>query len=88
MKETKELLLALAMVGKLVVDRVKDGVDLSDAAAVAQALLVDGELKSAVEAAVKDIDKIDDELKDFSVAKGLELAQVIPQLIEVLQKKA
>jgi hypothetical protein len=88
MKETKELLLALAMVGKLVVDRVKDGVDLSDAAAVAQALLVDGELKAAVELAIKDIDKIDDELKDFSVAKGLELAQVIPQLIEVLQKKA
>ena len=85
MKETKELIVALALVGKLVVDRVKDGVDLADAVAVAQALLADGKLKDAVALAVKDIDKIDDELKDFSVAKGLELASVIPELLAILQ---
>ena len=88
MKETKELLEALAMVGKLVVDRVKDGVDLSDAVAIGEALLKDGELKSAVEAAIKDIDKVDDELKDFSVAKALDLAQVLPKLVEIVSKKA
>lgn len=88
MKETKELLLALVMLGKLVADRVKDGVDLGDAVAIGQALLTDGALKDAVQAAIKDIDKVDDEIKGISLVGALELAQLIPELIAVIEKKS
>jgi len=63
MKETKEALVALALLGKLVADRVKDGVDLSDAVAVGQALMIDGEFKNKVAAGYKDADKIGEEFK-------------------------
>lgn len=85
MKETKELLMALVMVGKLVADRAKDGVDLTDALAVGQALLEDGKVKDAVLAAIKDLDKVDDELKSLDLAKALELVQVVPELVAVIK---
>lgn len=85
MKETKELLLALALLGKLVADRLKDGVQLDDAVAIGTALLTDAKLKAAVEAAMKDLDKIDDEFKDFNLVKGLELLQILPELIASLE---
>jgi hypothetical protein len=88
MKESKEALIALAVLGKLVSDRLKDGVDLSDAIAIGQALLVDGEIKAKVEAGYKDADKIDEEFKDFSIAKAIELAAVLPELAAILQKKS
>jgi len=86
MKESKEALVALAMLGKLVSDRLKDGVDLSDAVAIGQALLVEGEFKEKVEAGWKDADKIDDEFKDFSIAKAIDLAGVLPELAAILAK--
>lgn len=85
MKETKELLLALALLGKLVASRLKDGVQLDDAIAVGTALLTDPKLKASLEAAMKDFDKIDDEFKDFNLAKGLELLQVLPEMIAALE---
>jgi urease gamma subunit len=85
MKETKELVIALALVGKLVVDRTKDGVDLADALAVGQALLADGALKDAVAAAVKDADKIDDEFKDFDLSKAMDLLSVVPQIVAIIK---
>ena len=89
MTETKEALLALAMVGKLVVDRCKDGVDMSDAVAVGTALLADEKLKAAVEAGVKGADKIDDEIKAASLADYLTLAaEVVPALVAVVNSKA
>lgn len=91
MKETKEALVALVKLGKFVADRLKDGAQLEDAVALADALMKDGEFKAVVMAGWKDADKIGDEFKDFSLAKGLELAQVIPDLVEalgVLEKKA
>jgi hypothetical protein len=87
MKETKELVVALVVVGKLVVDRVKDGVDLSDAVAVGTALVADPAVRAAVEAAIKDVDKVDDELKAAGVAEYLGLAaEVLPKLAELLKK--
>lgn len=87
MKETKEAIIALVLLGKFVADRVKDGVQLDDALALGQALMVDGEFKVLVEAGYKGTDLIDDEFKDFTLVKGLELVQVIPKLVEILQKK-
>lgn len=87
MKETKELLVALVLLGKFVSDRVKDGVQLDDAMALGQALLLDGEFKSKIEAGYKDADKIGDEFKDFGLVKALELMQVIQELVVIVQAK-
>lgn len=85
MKETKEALLALVVLGKFVSDRLKDGVQLDDALALGQALMVDGKFKDIVMAGYKDANLIDDEFKNFSVAKGLALAQVLPDLVKALK---
>ena len=85
MKESKEAIIALALLGKLVAERVKDGVALDDAMAIGQALLVDSEFKRKVEAGYKDADKIADEFKDFSLAKAIDLATVLPELASIVQ---
>lgn len=86
MKESKELILALALVGKFVMDRVKDGVQMDDAVALGNALWAEGDFKNMVMAGYKDADKIAEEFKDFSIAKALDLAGVIPELAQIIQK--
>jgi hypothetical protein len=88
MKETQEALVAMALVGKLVIERCKDGVDLQDALAVGTALLTDGKLKAAVEAGVKDASLIDDELRAAKLADFLALAAaVMPEFVALLEAK-
>lgn len=87
MKETKEAIIALVTIGKFVQLRVKDGVDISDAVALGTALFADGELKKVLDAGAKDINLVDDELKDFSLEKAFELAQVLPEVIAILKKE-
>ena len=88
MKETQEALLAAAMVGKLVIERCKDGVDMSDAMAVGTALLTDLKLKAAVEAGVKDAALIDDEIKAAKLGDYLALAAVVvPELVAIIEAK-
>jgi hypothetical protein len=87
-KETKEALVALVLLGKFVADRLKDGVQLDDALALGSALTVDGEFKAKVMAGYTDMDKISEEFKDFSLAKGLDLAGVLPELAAILNKTA
>lgn len=85
MKETKEALIALVMLGKLVSDRMKDGVALDDAMAIGQALLVDGEFKSKIESGYQGADLISAEFADFSIQKAIDLAAVLPELSAILQ---
>ena len=88
MKETEEALIAMAMVGKLVIERCKDGVDMQDALAVGTALLTDLKLKAAVEAGTKDASLIDDELKAAKVGDYLQLAAVVvPALVAIVEAK-
>lgn len=86
-KETKEALLALVLLGKFVADRLKDGAQIDDALALGQKLL-DEEFKSKVMAGVDGIDKVPAEIKDLKLAEIFELAQVIPELLAILQKPA
>lgn len=88
MKETEEMVVALLKLGKLVAGRLKDGAQLDDAVAIGTALVTDGALKAAVDAAVKDMDKIDEELKAAGVAEYLTLAAKILPEISVILKKA
>lgn len=87
MKESKEALVALVLLGKMVADRVKDGVDLTDAMAIGQALVMPGDFKTKVEAGYKDADKIGEEFKDFSLAKAIDLVSVLPEVAAILQAK-
>lgn len=86
MKETKEAIIALALLGKLVADRVKDGVQLDDAVAIGEALLIDGEFKQKIEAGYKDANLIASEFKDFSLVKAMDLATVLPELAAIVNK--
>lgn len=88
MKETKEALIAAVALYMFVKERLKDGAQLDDAVALAEALIKDGEFKTLVMAGYQDAGKIGEEFKDFSLVKGFELAQVIPELVKMLQPKA
>lgn len=88
MKNTKEAILAAVVIGKFIQERLKDGAQLEDAMALGQVLLLDGEFKRIVTEGYKDADQIDDEFKDFNMAKAMELAQVIPEIVRLIQKKA
>ncbi len=86
MKETKEALLALVMIGKFVTDRLKDGAQFEDAVALGQALMMDGEFKDVVMAGYKDVEKLSEELKDLDLAKIFAVAQILPEILMVLRK--
>lgn len=88
MKETKEALIAAVVLYVFIKERLKDGAQLDDAVALAEALMKDGEFKTKVMAGYNDADKIAAEFQGFSVAKGFELAAVIPELVKLLQPKA
>lgn len=87
MKESKEALIALVLLGKFVADRLKDGVDFGDAVALGQALMVESDFKNKVIAGYEGLDKIGDEFKDMSLAKAFDLAAVLPELAAILQAK-
>ena len=84
-KETKEAILALVMIGKFVADKAKDGLDFSDAMALGQKLL-DEQFKAKVMAGVEGMEKIPMEMKDLKLAEVFELAQVIPEILAEMQK--
>lgn len=84
-KETKEAIMALVILGKFVAERAKDGLDFSDAMALGQKLL-DEEFKAKVMLGVEGMEKIPDEMKDLKLAEVFELAQVIPDILAILQK--
>jgi hypothetical protein len=83
-KETKEALLALVMLGKFVATRMKDGVQLDDAMALGTALLADGEFKTKVMAGISGIEMVPAEIKDMQAADLIEMCQVMPELIKIL----
>lgn len=85
-KETQEALLAIAAVGKFVVDRMKDGVDLDDAVALAGKLANDPEFVSVIKAGVEGIKDVPEELGDLSFIEMFQLAQIVPDLLKVFQK--
>lgn len=84
-KETKEALLALVLLGKFVADRAKDGLAIDDAVALAQKLS-DPAFVDVLKAAVEGVDKVAAEVKDLSFAEVLELAGVLPEILKILGK--
>jgi hypothetical protein len=87
-KETKEAILALVILGKFIADRLKDGAQLDDALALGQKLIEDGEFKTKVLAGIEGAEKVPDELGELDTADLLDLAKVIPDILVELQKDA
>lgn len=86
-KETKELLLALVALGAFVKERVQDGVDMGDAMALGQALVLPGQLKTLVEAGYRDVEKVGEELGSMGLTEYIELAALLPEMLKLLQPK-
>lgn len=86
--ETKEALKALVVVGKFVVDRLKDGVGLDDLTALITKLVADPEFKKVLDAGVAGIDKVPAELADLDFAEIIEIAAIMPELLKVIQGSA
>lgn len=89
-KETQEMLAGLNMVSLFVIGRVKDGIDMSDAAAVVEKLVMDQEFKSILASAIEGVNKIPAELKDIDLSEALQLGQYeveqVKKIIEALKK--
>lgn len=83
-KETKEGILALVVLGKFVAERLKDGVQMDDAAALV-AKLGDEAFKAKVMAGIEGMEKIPAEVKDIQLAELLEIAQIIPDVLAELK---
>lgn len=84
-KETKEAILALVILGKFVADRLKDGVQLDDAVALGAKLMGDADFKAKVMAGIDGIEKVPAEVGEIDLADLLELSKVIPDILVAIQ---
>ena len=84
-KETKEAIIALTLLGKFVADRAKDGLQLDDAVALAAKLASDPDFLAKVKLGIDGAEKIPAEIKDMSFAEVLELAGLIPEMLTILK---
>lgn len=91
-KETKELVKGLLELMKVSAEIFKDGFQAQDIIDGYVKLSADPVKKAALEAALKDINAVPAELKDISLAEGIELvvvvAQELPSLLEAFKKQA
>jgi hypothetical protein len=74
--ESKELLVALVRLGKLAAKQLGDGVDLSDAVAVAKAL-ADEEFRRALIEGFSGLSSVPEELKDIDAGEAVQLVGVL-----------
>lgn len=81
-KETKEVLVAVGDLAVLLVEVLKDGVQISDALKIADALMKRPELLIELKAALDGIEEVPAELKDISLDEGIELAKVSAEIVK------
>lgn len=84
-KETKEAILAVVAVGKFVVEKAKDGLDLNDLGALITKFVEDEEFKGVLMAGVDGIDKVPAELSDLEFAEVIELAEILPEILAIIK---
>jgi hypothetical protein len=84
-KETKEAIKAVVLVGKFVVDRAKDGVGLDDLSALITKIVLDPQFKAILDAGVQGVDKVPAELSDLDFAEVIELASLVPEILKVIK---
>ena len=89
-KETKELLKGVLSLVKVSAEVLKDGVQVQDLVDGYVKLSADPAKKAEIEAALAGISQVPAEIKDISLAEGLELAilliQEMPELLKAFAK--
>lgn len=85
-KELKEAIVGCFALGKVVAELAKDGIDFNDAVALAGKIAGDEVLKAKLVAAVQGIDQVPAEIKDLKFAEIIELAQVLPEILDAFKK--
>lgn len=76
-KESKEALVALVVLGKAVAELAKDGLDLGDAFALGSKLIGDDKFRSALIEGIKGLDQVSQELKDIAASEAFELLEAV-----------
>lgn len=88
-KETKECFIAGNEIGIFILQRIKDGLGIDDALALVAKLTADAEFQKIIADAIDKVGLVPAEIKDFSVAEGLELATLqigyVPRIIGALK---
>ena len=81
-KETKQALVALVVLGKAVAALAKDGLDLSDAVALGSKLVSDAAFRDAIVEGAKGLDKVPEEIKDIAASEALELLGAVYEALK------
>lgn len=81
-KESKEALVALVILGKAIANLAKDGLDLGDAVALGSKLIADEKFRNALVEGVKGLDKVGPELKDIAASEALELLGAVYEALK------
>ena len=76
-KESEEAVIALVALGKVVAKLAADGLDFSDAVALAKKIIEDGEFRAKLIAGAQGLDKVGEELKHIAASQALELIEDI-----------
>lgn len=75
--QTKEAVVALVKLGKVLAELAKDGIDWKDGAALASKIVTDEAFRGTLVAAVEGAGNIPAELKDINFEEGIELAMAV-----------
>lgn len=81
-KEVKEVLVAVGDLAAVLVEVLKDGIQMSDALKLVDVLMKKPELIDELKAAVAGIAELPEELKDLSLDEGVELAKVASEVVK------
>lgn len=85
MKETKEAVIGILVLGKIIAEVLKDGPQISDAVTLF-AKLQEPEIKAKVDAALADINLVQGEVEKAKAIDYLELiAGVLPELTSIIE---
>lgn len=76
-KELKEAIAALAELGGFIASRSKDGLGFDDLMALVSKFVMEPEFKGKLEAGVKGLDAVPEELKDLSLEEALEILSLV-----------
>lgn len=76
-KETKEAVVGVINLGAILVKELKDGFQVADLVAILNDIQNDPIKKAKLEAALADIQKVPAEIKDITMAEGIELAAAV-----------
>jgi hypothetical protein len=80
--QTKQVLVALVLLGKTIAAAAKDGLDLADAVALGSKLVSDEKFREALVEGVKGIDQVPVELKDIAASEALELLGAVYEALK------